>query len=314
MVLCAVLTSCYSEIEFDDLMPQPVPVINAIASPDTVVIASISRTYTENEDVTDLYLKDADVELTVNGSYSEKMQMVEFDTVDGFTHSPRHVVAYVSNYRPQPGDRIELSAATIYGEARSSDVVPSPVEIKGVEMDVVHNAYSHYSYDVTYHVKFHDPAGVKNYYLVNMSSSDYSYQNGVYLDYIDPLFEMQNQDITDIGSENSLRNGWGWTFSDETIDGLDYSLSLRETGVSLSGSGGGYYGESSNRTVRLYSVSENYYKYLRSVLKDEQRDESAIGDIGILEPVVIYSNIEGGTGIFGSACMEEMTFSITKPE
>lgn len=322
MAMCALLTSCYSEIDFGELMPEPRPVVNAIASPDTVVIASISHTYSLDENVDDLFIKNADVQLTVNGGYHEQMTMVEYDdTTDRY--EPRQVVAYVSAYRPQPGDRIEITASTPLGEARCSDVVPHPIEITGVETTLTLNSdgsivwdddgsYIATTYDATYHVQFHDPAGVDNYYLVNVSSDYYLYSSGIYIDYIDPLFEMQNQDITNIGSDNLLRNGWGWTFSDDGIDGMDYSLSLREEGMTLGNQ------ESQpqlrHRRIRLYSISENYYKYLRSLLKDEQRDESALGDIGILEPVTIFSNIEGGTGIFGTACVSECEFYINREE
>ena len=107
MAMCALLTSCYSEIDSGELMPEPRPVVNAIASPDTVVIASISRTYSIDENVDDLFIKNADVLLTVNGSHHEQMTMVEYnDTTDRY--EPQQVVAYVSTYRPQPGDRIEI--------------------------------------------------------------------------------------------------------------------------------------------------------------------------------------------------------------
>lgn len=323
VALCLMLTSCYSEIDFGELMPEPVAVINAIASPDTVVIASISRTYSIGENTNELYVKDADVRMTVNGNYSEQLTMVEYDTISsGYT--PMHVVAYVSTYRPQPGDHIEITASTPYGEARCSDVVPNPVGISGVKTTLAAgnddniawgNDGSYITtktYDATYHVQFHDPAGVANYYLVNVTSDYYLYTTGVYVDYIDPLFEMQNQDITNIGSDGLLRNGWGWTFSDETIDGMDYSLSLKETGLSL----GGQDSDPArlHRRIRLYSLSENYYRYLRSVLKDEQREESSLGDIGILEPVTIFSNVYGGTGIFGSACVSEWEFYIDREE
>ena len=39
--IALLLQSCYSDIEFENLMPEPVPVINAVATPDTVVMASI---------------------------------------------------------------------------------------------------------------------------------------------------------------------------------------------------------------------------------------------------------------------------------
>ena len=80
--IALLLQSCYSDIEFKGLIPEPVPVINAVATPDTVVMASISRSYSYEENLGDLYVKDADVELNVNnGEFIEKMSAVEFDTV-----------------------------------------------------------------------------------------------------------------------------------------------------------------------------------------------------------------------------------------
>ena len=293
------LTSCYSRIDFEGLLPEPVPVINAVSV---------------EENTADLYIRDADVTLTVNGSYTEQMTKVEFDTLINYGGEPWHVVTYVSTYRPQVGDRIEISASTPYGEAHCSDEIPVPVAIRGVQTTLEpaegYGSYQSNIYDVTYHVKFSDPAGVPNYYLVNVSAKDFWASGSVgYIEYIDPVFEMQNRDITEIGSENSMRNGWGWTFSDETIDGQDYSL--KETGVALSKNSTNPWQR--QRSVRLYSLSESYYKYLRSVLKSSQREESSIGDIGILEPVSIFSNVEGGTGVFGTMGMTEMSFNIKLP-
>ena len=118
------LTSCYSRIDFEGLLPEPVPVINAVASPGNVVRASISRTYSVEENTADLYIRDADVTLTVNGSYTEQMTKVEFDTLINYGGEPWHVVTYVSTYRPQVGDRIEISASTPYGEHRDFGLDP----------------------------------------------------------------------------------------------------------------------------------------------------------------------------------------------
>ena len=310
------VTSCYSDIHFEDLMPEPMPVINAVASTDTVVLASISRTYDEAEEVHDLYVKDADVELNVNnGEFIEKMSAVEFDTVSN-TRVPIHVIAYKSSYRPKVGDRLEITATTPYGVAKASDRVPEPVLIQGVETSFNYKvvpgitfegntivSYYDKECDVTFHVRFHDPAGEKNYYLVNVVSADEGfYGYSYYIDYVDQVFSMQNQDITDIGSDG-IRNEWGWTFSDETIDGLDYSLELRASGFSVKENQRKY--KAVIRLTQRSTVSEDYYKYLRSVLRDEQRENSSVGDIGILEPVRIFSNVDGGTGIFGAYSMEE---------
>lgn len=113
----------------------------------------------------------------------------------------------------------------------------------------------------------------------------------MYVYYTDPLIVSQNKDILDVTS-GDIWNDWGCVFSDETIDGQRYGVRVKEVDNSFV--------VTPKRRFCLRSISEDYYKYLRSMFKYQQREDSELGGLGLKEPVVIYSNVEGGTGIMAS--------------
>ena len=79
----------------------------------------------------------------------------------------------------------------------------------------------------------------------------------------------------------------------DRFDGKEYTLQVKEQLRSDTK----YY---TKRHIRLYSLSEPYYQYLLSLQNIE--NEGIMGgltNVGLAEPVRIYSNVEGGTGIAG---------------
>jgi len=300
LLAAILLPSCYSDIEFDDLMPEPAPVINAVANPDTVVMASISRTYRYDESVDDLLIRDADVSLYVNDQFVQKMTGKEFDWDSGIFYPGsdaelrKHKWVYMSDYVPHAGDKVEIRAATRYGDASVTDVVPRQVPIESVDGKLLDNIESWMRYAAEYTVWFTDPAGEKNYYLLTVLAVENNWWadfSPMYVYYTDPLFVSQNKDILDITS-GDIWNDWGCVFSDETIDGQHYGIRVKEVDNSMA--------MLPERRFCLRSISEDYYKYLRSVFKSQQREDSDLGGLGLKEPVVIYSNVVGGTGIMAS--------------
>ena len=256
-------------------MPEPVPVINAVATPDTVVMASISRSYSYEENLGDLYVKDADVSLYVNGTLHGKMQGKEVSThpvVDsgGVTEELSRKWIYTSDYVPSPGDDIKIEAATRYGTASVS------------------------AYDVTYHVRINDKPGERNYYMLGVRHKDTSDWSFIRIYLTDPVFGMQNQDITDIGSDTPYTMTVT-VFDDTMFDGTTYDLRFEEYAYDGYNSIG-YWQDSMEREVILYSITEDYYKYMRSVQKDMHRDDSTLGDLGIYEPIFIHNSVDGGAG------------------
>ena len=62
-----------------------------------------------------------------------------------------------------------------------------------------------------------------------------------------------------------------------------------------------YVSEATKRLrVRLYAISADYYRYLKTL--QDQSDRSFANhliDAGLADPIRVYSNIDGGLGIFG---------------
>lgn len=311
--------SCYSDIDFDNQIPDALPVINAVATPDTVVMASVSRTYAASEELTGIQLRDAAVSLFVNGELYGQMTPKVFD-VDipvGSTGTSEELrknkVVYMSDYVPSPHDRIAIEAHTDCGNARVEDVVPEAVAIDDakVEYAVVLTDWGSFEYHIDYKIRFHDNPAQKNYYFLTVGPVDDWDAGMVFINYVDPVFEMQNQDMAEtIAGDGALENSWGMTFDDTLINGMDYEMTVKEE-VQFH-----FHDEGAAvlREVRLYSVSEDYYKYLRSVLKDKSREDSALGDLGFYEPVEIFSNVEGGVGILGAQCCARRLVKIYRQE
>ena len=193
-----------------------------------------------------------------------------------------------------------------YGTASAEDKIPSKTEIKGLRIiprkEATGNggtlvdgdgniSYIEENDVLIYQITFQDTPGKSNYYSLQIWGDDEHL--GVLLDFsIDPVFTQQ-QGILDEVFGSSMVNWRGRVFSDELFDGKEYTLQVKEQLRSDTK----YY---TKRHIRLYSLSEPYYQYLLSL--QNIKNEGIMGgltNVGLAEPVRIYSNVEGGTGIAG---------------
>ena len=60
---------------------------------------------------------------------------------------------------------------------------------------------------------------------------------------------------------------------------------------------------------RLHSISESYYKYLKS-----RQNHYESKDDYLAVPVIVYSNVESGTGFFGGYSSDVTTITTFIPE
>ena len=103
------LTSCYRKFDLEEYRTTPKMVINSAFSPDTVVMASISRTWFHSESKPDVTIRNAKVELYIDGIFKEEMPWKEYS----YWKSSRWLgedrggwvtdTLYISNTVPQPG-------------------------------------------------------------------------------------------------------------------------------------------------------------------------------------------------------------------
>lgn len=299
LVVAAGLTSCYRRIDLDDYRTTPKMVINSVVSPDTVVMATITRTWFYPDAPSDVCLPQARVELYVNGQYIERMS---WKTVHHPDHPDLSYALFCSNTVPAEGDTVRIVASEpAYGEATAVDVIPKKVPIGHVAYTVrrsngVYQGMEREYDEVDYEITFNEYPTPGNYYLLRITR-ERRYLDGTRLeaieaDYLDPVFKEQDAILDGSLSFDGLEKRGGALFTDRHINGQTYTLQVREVNTNLE--------DHELREISLYSLSESYFLYLLSLQRVAGSTlNGALGDIGLAEPLRVYSNVAGGTGILG---------------
>lgn len=307
ILLGVVLTSCYKKIDLDEYRTTPKIVINSTVSPDTVVMASITRTWFYPDKNPYVNLPHAHVDLYINDQYIERMQWKALHT------SNQTDSLFFSNTVPEEGDRIKIIASTPeYGTATAEDIIPKKVPIKEVKYTIkkgegiYQEAYTDY-YEIYYEVTFDEFPEKDNYYLARITQIEYYYNNPsqatVEVDYIDPVFKEQDAILNGSMAFNGLEKRGGALFTDQSMNGQTYTLQIKEIATRLD--------ETEQRAVSIYSLSESYFLYLLSLQKIAGSTlEGGLGNIGLAEPLRVYSNVKGGTGILGGNQQAEVTITL----
>jgi len=71
------------------------------------------------------------------------------------------------------------------------------------------------------------------------------------------------------------------------------------------------YGAICNRKILLYSLSKSYYLYLTPLLnRDENMLMQNLPNYGLAEPMRVFSNVTGGTGILGAGQTDTVTVNL----
>ena len=187
---------------------------------------------------------------------------------------------------------------------------------------------SYYSYTTEFFqmdVTINDPPGVENYYLLNMEvNSSYTQWRDTTVQYVDSLYHNGEWHYFVADSTYTLRDIFRFTdqpyiespdlvveaitsngilFSDQLIDGKEYSVRAVTNTESLRSA------DSAVVDIRLQSISESYYKYLRTRQKHYETKDNPFA-----VPVIVYSNVEGGTGFLGGYSSDQYTIITFVPE
>lgn len=296
ILICCLLTACYKDINMEKYRPEPTMVLNCILSPDTTVMAQVSKTvfFTDYQE-TDPIVSDAEVKLYANGAFIEEMKYNEKSRM------------YTAAYRPSAGEMIHLEASSQIGNVSGEGIVPEAVPIEKVTLtghtfddpdQIIWTpdgpAYGK-SYEVTYHITFNDNPSTRNFYFIRIEG-----ENGLAaetLDYShDDVFQAQQSSIDGVTTDTGIYGNEGRTFTDELINGGCYTLKIVEKAPLYTDGN-----ESRPRRIILYSLSEAYYHYLTGIFNsNEESVSNSLIELGFAEPSPHYTNIIGGTGIVGA--------------
>ena len=291
------LTACLTEVDLSDLRESPRLVVNGVAVAGEPLRLSVTRTWFYTDDHPNVVIPDATVRLYVNDHYEETIPFVPGDTLFNAVGS------YQAAFVPDVSDRLRLEvSAPGYEAIHAETVIPQASKLLEAKATREVSTTDSTVKRVLYSISFQDAVEEDDYYLfrleegnlINEVDSMYSWRV-LYLDYAEePLFVQSASALDQILFPQYLSGYDGRVFSDEAINGLPYTIHLQNT-YSYSGTP-----RIKRLRVRLYAISADYYKYLKTL--QDQSDNSFANhliDAGLAEPIRVYSNIDGGLGIFG---------------
>jgi len=251
-------------------------VVNCLISPDDQYITAFvarSRPVFGDRDLADTLVEDATVTLsdgtlTIQLLYDDSQQAYLYEPAAG--SSPLFTIV--------PGRSYTLGVTTPRGEAATAAcTVPAALEVPPtVFADSAREAY-HDGYYYRMRMSWPDPPGRVNYYraagwLEEVTSQN---QDGTSVNWRSaPVDWRAEETISDAGQDGQLLvSPWGnWRGR------YSYETSLR-----------------TSINAHLLHTDRHYYHYHRSVRRAKQSQANPFA-----EPVLIYSNVTGGLGVFGA--------------
>lgn len=319
VVVMLLSTSCEKTIELKSVNLGNRIAVNAVISPDTVVMAAIGTVRDIEPD--DLSQSEDNPTFTTeyNGLYEYRYKYATFvmnykpimskikavvvlndkeeypmwlntDTLDS---------RFVSDCRPQMGDKVEIFAevdSVGFNPVRASAVIPVAQKIEVVGHEVVYSENTplkYHGYDMPDRtgadsvmrvtLKIYDPANEVNFYRLRVVGAGDKHAT--------ELFSSDDELFYD----PDLVNEYGFiipayfsnVFSDELINGKEYTFTVESRKRK----------EANARTIiELQSISADLYYFVKSYMKYRIAEFDSF-DV----PIGINSNVEDGWGIFGAA-------------
>ena len=239
------------------------------------------------------------------------------DSLYGFPHNdtdPNDFYLYKSDYgskkiTPLPGNEYKIMVNTAgLPEASATTKIPDLVRISFIDtvMSFVPPVTplpldQSFEGKITCNVQFSDPPGEKNYYILMLYKRAYHIRH--------PSIEELSVDCKDPIIEEKFEGGVA--FSDKIINGKKHEVAIPFGCIAFGypfyddrdytyGHGPTTIGPPIKKTFyfRLYSITEEFYKYIQTLNLYHKNIDNPLAD-----PVLIYSNVNGGLGIFGGAAV-----------
>lgn len=284
MMIISVLlgaTSCVKEVEFNGEETAPLPVLNCVVSDgDTVVYADLSKSLFFLRRGDFAVIRDAEVTLTCNGT-EYPMTLVN-DSV----YCLRHTFA--------SGDVVSISATMPEYGTITSEVMTVPAKPKFVQARYDYTEYMSREDDInSITLKFENNAPQNSYYQIMMSirTRPEEYNSSWWNWEIEGYENLKCNDSRILFSNTdfpSINEGQYLLFPAKNFTGDTISLTIEIDPPK-------HIGDWTFHCVELFSISESLYKYISTANNYFDSRENPF-----TEPVQVYTNINGGLGVFGT--------------
>lgn len=292
--LLLIFNSCEKILNIDIPEGDRHIVINGVMKPDSIINVQVSKSKSVLETENIEYLSSASLKLYIDGTFVEDLTYTENGN-------------YLSTIKSQKDKEYKITAD--YGEMKTATAIgkiPDSVSILSITYT---NTETTDGKEHHIKIKIDDPVGVDNYYFVALSTFYEEYDN-----YGNPTGEYTESSQYFQSSDPVFRNGLlsfnlsgkeGLVFTDESFDGLDYSLDI---------TAGHTY--SPVNTLKDGLGSQKYKVYLLSITKDlyyyivSFNNNQVTTDDPFSQPVKVYTNVENGLGIFSGYNIVSDTITI----
>ena len=280
----SILFSCTKQIDFTADQIQEKIVVNSLFTEDSLWNAHISHSRSVLDNSPHNFLDNATVSV-----FDESNNLVTTlnHVSDGFYQSSSATPIANENYR------LEVDAPG-YNSVTATNSIPTEVPIINVDTISTEDSEGNPVLQVT--MNFTDPAGVSNYYMLEMQYVlDYSQwgfdeeeRGRLEITCNDPNIESVNS-FSFLGEENAYNY---LLLKDDQFDGQNYTLRFYVINwaefkeIDLTGE------------IRLMNTSEEFFNYRKSY----EVYENAINN-PFSQPVQVFSNIVGGMGVFAGGTL-----------
>jgi hypothetical protein len=274
-------TGCVKIINEDITSKETKLVINSVIAPDSIFTVNISRTFNIFDDESSNNLPFVD-SATVN-VYEDNNFLFQLEP-DGFGY-------YKKYFYPQVNKKYRIEVfSKKYGNASSTATIP--IKVNHEKFDTMFYEYEEYGQkyvDFMAEIIYKDPESEDNFYMLSAKAlykDDMGYEGIYRLSLYVPENESELFDV----SYNELLWSDKFTNGNQVTITFSYFTMYYET-IDISKNI-----DSIDIEFYFKSVSKDYYAYLKSVNLFYETNNSD----PFMQPVVIYSNIENGYGIFSS--------------
>jgi len=290
-------------------------VLNGAISSDSLVSVQVSRTRHILDNAPVKPLENAKVSLYQNGTLVRELAYTENGS-------------FVSDdFIPTIGYDYSIEVENVgYESVTASSMIPEMVPIERFDTVSINRddgdpySYSSYNDVLQFDLTLQDPEGEENFYLLSAEADrswteyrdttvqvwDSGFYNNQWNYFQTPTditltFIHRYTDHPYISTEDIVteaNTSFGVLFTDNLFDGKSYSFKGELYHDQLRAA------DSAVVDIRLHSISESYYKYLKS----RQKHYETKGDY-LAVPVIVYSNVDGGAGFLGGYSLDEYTFT-----
>lgn len=280
LAVILLLASCEKEIKFKQKEVEPKIVINALQHPDSVWVINVSGSTSILDKNKPDSLPNATVSIKDEGG--NVLEVLNH-------HSDGNFISTQGN-KPLVGKTYQLEVSHInYKTVEATATFPSPVPFEIVDTSKV-SFKSEESMRVK--IRFADPIAESNYYFIKVMVTYKSYWFDEFGNMIDSVYNIYPESIgsNDLNVENLDENNskaMELYVKDNLINGKTTEIDLYLNYFLFQHS------EYTNITIFFASSSKEYYLHKISKNKYDATQGNPFA-----EPVIIYSNIKNGIGIF----------------